>query len=116
MMKVPSNCLGLSAAILLACSGFATNAAHANAEDRAAIEDLHGRYLFAFDWQDAETYAGTFAPDGVLDYGAGEIRGREAIAAFIREGRQRTEQARANTPEGQRPPGAVTSSATSWWT
>jgi hypothetical protein len=105
MMKIRSKYLDLTAAALLLCSGFATNAAFANAEDRAAIEDLHGRYLFAFDWQDAETYAGTFAPDGILDYGAGEIRGREAIAAFIREGRQRMEQARANTPAGQRAPG-----------
>ena len=103
-MRVRSNHLGLAAAVLLAV-GLAASPALANAEDRAAIEDLHGRYLFAFDWQDAETYAGTFAPDGILDYGTGEIRGREAIAAFIREGRQRTEQTRANIPAGQRPPG-----------
>jgi hypothetical protein len=90
---------------LLLSSGFVSSSALADAsDDRAAIEDLHGRYLFAFDWQDAETYAATFTEDGVLDYGAGEIRGREAIAAFIAEGRQRTEQTRANTPAGERPP------------
>jgi len=104
MMRVRSKCLGLSGALLLLCSGFAADAALANAEDRAAIEDLHGRYLFAFDWQDADAYAATFAPDGILDYGAGEVKGREAIAAFIRQGRQRTDEARANTPAGQRPP------------
>jgi hypothetical protein len=36
-------------------------------DERALIEDLQVRYLFAFDFGDAEGYAGTFAPDGVLD-------------------------------------------------
>ncbi len=95
----------LSGALLLLGSGFVSSSALADASgDRAAIEDLHGRYLFAFDWQDAETYAATFTEDGVLDYGAGEIKGREAIAAFIAAGRQRTEETRANTPAGERPP------------
>ena len=105
MMKLGLKYLGVSGALLLLCGCAAGLPSSTSADDRAAIEDLHGRYLFAFDWQDADTYASTFAPDGVLDYGAGEIKGRESIAAFIREGRQRTEQTRANTPEGQRPPG-----------
>jgi uncharacterized protein (TIGR02246 family) len=73
------------------------------AEDRARIEDLQARYLFAFDFGDAEGYAGTFAPDGILDYGAGETKGRKAIAEFIAAGRKRTEETRAKTPAGQRP-------------
>jgi uncharacterized protein (TIGR02246 family) len=72
-------------------------------DDRALIEDLQARYMFAFDYGDPEGYAGTFTPDGVLDYGAGEIKGREAIAAFIAAGRKRTEEARAKTPPGKRP-------------
>lgn len=72
-------------------------------DDRARIEDLQARYLFAFDFGDAEGYAGTFAPDGILDYGAGEIKGRKAIAEFIASGRKRTEETRAKTPAGQRP-------------
>jgi hypothetical protein len=56
------------------------------AEDRAAIEDLQGRYLFAMDFQDAETYASTFAPDGVINWARGEIRGREAIREFMASG------------------------------
>lgn len=72
-------------------------------DDRAMIEDLQARYLFAFDFGDAEGYANTFAPDGVLNFGWGEIKGREAIAKFILDGRKRTEEARAKTPAGERP-------------
>jgi uncharacterized protein (TIGR02246 family) len=78
--------------------------AHAGyGDDRAFIEDLQARYMFAFDYGDPEGYAGTFTPDGVLDYGAGEIKGRRAIAEFIQAGRKRTEQARAKTPPGKQP-------------
>jgi hypothetical protein len=51
------------------------------ARDRAEIEDLQARYLFALDWQDADAYAATFTADGVLDWTGGVIRGREAIRA-----------------------------------
>lgn len=53
------------------------------AKDRAEIEDLQSRYLFAFDWQDAEVYASTFTEDGVLDFAGGVIQGREAIKEEI---------------------------------
>ena len=59
------------------------------AEDRAEIEDLMARYLFALDWFDADAYAETFAEDGVLDWAMGTVEGREAIraeAAAMREG------------------------------
>jgi hypothetical protein len=72
-------------------------------DDRALIEDLQARYLFAFDFGDPEGYANTFAPDGILDFGWGEIKGRAEIAKFIVDGRKRTEEARAKTPAGQRP-------------
>jgi len=49
--------------------------------DRAEIEDLMARYLFAFDWQDPEAYAGTFTEDGVLDFAGGVKVGREALKA-----------------------------------
>jgi ketosteroid isomerase-like protein len=51
------------------------------ADDRAAIEDLMARYLFALDFFDADAYAETFAEDGVLDWAMGTARGREAIRA-----------------------------------
>jgi hypothetical protein len=88
-------------AAALACMAGAAWAGYG--DDRALIEDLQSRYLFAFDFGDPEGYAGTFAADGVLDYGGGEIKGRKAIADFIAAGRKRTEETRAKTPAGQRP-------------
>jgi len=52
-------------------------------EDRAAIEDLQARYLFALDFHDPDLYVSTFTPDGVLDYGSGDVKGREAIKEVI---------------------------------
>ena len=57
------------------------------AEDRAAIVDLQSRYLFALDFQDAETYASTFAEDGVLNWAGGEVKGRKAIYEFMTSGK-----------------------------
>ena len=51
------------------------------AEDRAAIENLMARYLFAMDWNDYDTYAECFTVDGVLDYAMGRAEGRENIRA-----------------------------------
>jgi hypothetical protein len=70
------------AALYAASSGFAAG----YAEDRAAIMDLQGRYLFALDFQDAATYASTFAEDGVLNWARGEIKGRKALFDFISSG------------------------------
>lgn len=89
------------AAAALACVASIAYAGYG--DDRALIEDLQARYLFAFDFGDPEGYSGTFAPDGILDFGWGEIKGRDAIAKFIVDGRKRTEEARAKTPAGQRP-------------
>lgn len=49
------------------------------AADRAEIEDLMARYLFAMDYNDFDTYADTFTEDGTLDYATGVITGRENI-------------------------------------
>lgn len=49
------------------------------AEDRALIEDLEARYMYALDWLDADAYVATFTEDGVLDWAFGVARGREAI-------------------------------------
>src|SRR5439155_17503030 len=53
------------------------------AEDRAAIEDLQARYLFALDFHDPDLYVSTFTEDGVLDYGSGEVKGRQPIKEVI---------------------------------
>jgi len=52
-------------------------------EDRAAIEDLQARYLFALDFHDPDLYVSTFTEDGVLDYGSGDVKGRQAIKDVI---------------------------------
>lgn len=72
-------------------------------DDRAKIEDLQARYLFALDFRDPEAYAATFAPDGVLDYGAGVIQGRDAIAEMVRNTRRNAEAQRAADDSGLRP-------------
>ena len=41
------------------------------AEDRAEIEDLMARYLFAMDYHDAYAYAECFTEDGELDWAMG---------------------------------------------
>ena len=53
------------------------------AEDRAAIEDIQARYLFALDFHDPDLYVSTFTEDGVLDYGSGLVKGRDAIKDVI---------------------------------
>ena len=77
----------LAAAAALACVAGIAWAGYG--DDRALIEDLQSRYLFAFDFGDPEGYAGTFTPDGILDFGQGEVKGRAAIAKFIEDGRKR---------------------------
>jgi ketosteroid isomerase-like protein len=79
-------------ALLLLCAApaFAAN----YGEDRALIEDLQARYLFALDFQDPQAYANTFTEDGVLDYGAGQIKGRKAIADMVSGMKERTKQQR----------------------
>jgi hypothetical protein len=76
-----------AAAIALAASpAFARNP---TAQERADIENLAYRYIFALDWRDVETYANTFAPDGVLNYGGGQAVGRDAIRAVVQPIRDR---------------------------
>jgi hypothetical protein len=53
------------------------------AGDRAAIDNLQARYMFALDWQDADAYAATFAPDGVLVSAIAEGEGRDAIRSEV---------------------------------
>jgi hypothetical protein len=52
-------------------------------DDRAAIEDLQARYLFALDFHDPDLYVSTFTPDGIFDYGNGDVKGRVAIKDVI---------------------------------
>jgi hypothetical protein len=52
-------------------------------QDRAEIEDLMARYLFAIDYFDWDAYVATFAEDGELEFASGKSVGREAIRAAV---------------------------------
>ena len=82
--------LAIAGAALLMIAGLASNASAAQpkyprnyAEDRAEIEDLMARYLFAIDYNDWDAYVGVFAPDGVLEFASGTSVGRPAIRAMV---------------------------------
>lgn len=53
------------------------------AQDRAEIEDLMARYLFAMDYGDIDTYVETFTEDGIIEFASGTYEGREAIHGAI---------------------------------
>ena len=53
------------------------------ARDRAEIEDLMARYLFAIDYFDWDAYVATFAEDGELEFASGTTKGREAIRQAV---------------------------------
>ena len=53
------------------------------ATDRAEIEDLMARYLFAIDYFDWDAYVATFAADGELEFASGTSKGREAIRKAV---------------------------------
>jgi hypothetical protein len=71
------------------------------AEDRAEIEDLQARYLFALDSFDMDTYVSTFTEDGVLDIIAYKAKGRAEIRKKLEESRPVFDQsANAKVPQG----------------
>ncbi len=53
------------------------------AQDRAEIEDLMARYLFAIDYLDWDAYVATFAEDGELEFARGTSKGRAAIRQAV---------------------------------
>lgn len=53
------------------------------AADRAEIEDLMARYLFAIDYFDWDAYLATFAPDGELEFASGSYKGHDAIREAV---------------------------------
>jgi hypothetical protein len=70
--------------------GTVPSAAHAEqtygasyAADRAEIEDLMARYLFAIDYFDWDAYVACFAPDGELEFASGTSKGRDAIRTAV---------------------------------
>ena len=74
------------------------------ADNRAAIEDLQARYLFAMNWFDADAYAGTFTPDGVVHMGERVERGHDEIKTVITDYRDMILGNPTGAAEGLRPP------------
>jgi uncharacterized protein (TIGR02246 family) len=72
------------------------------ARDRAEIDDLLARYLFALDWQDPQMYGDVFTEDGVLVWAGGTVNGRDAIVQEMRNARAADE--RANAAAAPLPP------------
>ncbi|MEJ2110103.1 MAG: nuclear transport factor 2 family protein [Acidobacteriota bacterium] len=73
---------GMFAVLLLgltvSCTPVESNSS-SYAEDRAQIEDLQARYMFALDFSDYDTYVSTFTEDGILDIIGWQAQGREEI-------------------------------------
>jgi hypothetical protein len=80
-----TRCLAaLAAAVLLiATPAQAQSHSPSYAQDRAEIEELMARYLFAIDYSDWDAYVATFAEDGELEFAAGVSKGREAIRETV---------------------------------
>jgi hypothetical protein len=89
----------IAAGLLATTVWAATRAAYDDhyARDRAEIEDLQGRYLFALDWQDPELYASTFTEDGVLVWAGGTVTGRAAIVREMQQAKEADAKANAAT-------------------
>ena len=73
----------LAALLLVAAPAQAQSYAPSYAQDRAEIEELMARYLFAIDYFDWDAYVATFAEDGELEFAAGVSKGREAIHHYL---------------------------------
>lgn len=97
--------LAVIGALLFAALGWTASRAfqgHSYGEDRAQIDELFARYLFALDWQDPEMYGSVFAPDGVLVWAGGTVNGREAIVRELHNARAADQRANEAQP-GLRP-------------
>jgi len=54
------------------------------AADRAAIEDLMARYLFALDYNDLDSFIGMFTDDAEFEFARGRVAGRDNILAAVK--------------------------------
>lgn len=102
-MRMLSKTILCAPALMLIAIAPLSPAAATNGDDHAAIMNLMGRYVFALDGKDAETYASVFAPDSTLIYGGGERHGREALRQMVVELIAREEQTRAEADSTLRP-------------
>ncbi|MBT2135027.1 nuclear transport factor 2 family protein [Croceibacterium sp. LX-88] len=88
-MSVSTACKSALAAAILALGALpgaasaAPNYSPTYGQDRAEIEDLMARYLFAIDYFDWDAYVATFTEDGELEFASGTSKGREAIREAV---------------------------------
>jgi len=75
--------IAASSVIIIMSSTPADTNVSSYAEDRAQIEDLQARYMFALDFGDVDTYVSTFTEDGILDIVGMKWQGREEIRKII---------------------------------
>ena len=73
--------LAALAALLLAAAPAAAEPTYGPSygTDRAEIEDLMARYLFAIDYHDWNAYVATFTEDAELEFASGTYKGHQAI-------------------------------------
>lgn len=72
------------------------------AEDRALIENLLGRYMYAMDFHDHETFASLFAEDARFDPNRTVQVGREVIMKSFQQRSKRVQQLDGDV-EGEQP-------------
>lgn len=85
-MKRAGWTIALAAAVMAAslpAQGQQPDYAPSYGQDRAEIEDLMARYLFAIDYFDWDAYVATFAEDGELEFASGTSKGRAAIREAV---------------------------------
>ncbi len=87
MRNIPLTLTAIVATAALVVGGAALWKQRAAVDDRAGLEDLQSRYVFALDWQDPERYGDTFTVDGVLIWAGGTVTGRAAIVEEMRKAR-----------------------------
>ena len=83
LMALPVAVIFLSLLLAGCMSSVDSSGECSYAADRALIEDLQARYMFALDFGDLDAYVATFAEDGILDIGEGEWQGRDTIKMIL---------------------------------
>jgi 3-phenylpropionate/cinnamic acid dioxygenase small subunit len=74
--------IGLSLIIIMASAPSDTGKS-SYAEDRALIEDLQARYMFAFDFNDFDKYISCFTEDGIVDIVGMKWQGHKEIREML---------------------------------
>jgi hypothetical protein len=99
MRNIPLTLTAIVAAAALAVGSVALfRQSAAPEDDRAGLEDLQSRYVFALDWQDPERYGDTFTTDGVLIWAGGTVTGRAAIVDEMHKARDADTARRQSEP------------------